>query len=755
MEKKIVSRVIIVVAIIAVSIICFFLFHRKKDNNFQKKSLLINDKTDVAFVGNNINITDVEGTIQSYTQRNGKIYIMTKKSSEAEKSDCYCIYSMSTEKCIVQKMIEFDEDGVNAFCVDDNDNYIYIAEKDVDDKHVIELVKIDDGGNEEARIGLKEITGKTEVYLCKLLADKSGQVVLACRDRIYFLDETLQIICKIEPKQDFLVDIALAKSGRLVCVTDQVNSQEMFLKVSLLNQEKKWEEDIDINLDATLSADYIISGLDYDFYYKGDDGIYGYDITSKENKEIIDYNSSYMTNIDSDGMTYMGDGVFVGKNEYFTDDNTQISLVLYKKKTKENVNKKQIITFGTIYPGNNVKSAVAKFNRSNSEYEIEIVDYSEMDPARLRADFASGKGQDIIDMNAFPLSVEQCISKGMLENLYPYFEQDDELGLNDLLSPVRDAMKYDDKIYYLTPGFLIETIAVKKDSIGENFGWSIEDLKQFVNDNDRKSDLFESKYYDKEVCLDNFISGNLSDYIDWKTGKCSFDSDEFKYILWLCNEKGVDSVENVSDNDLNEEFDSRYSRFQNGDFLLLEEDEIDLQAIQFERKALDSSLAYVGFPNEEKRGSAFEFCNKFAISSQSNHKKEAWEFIRTFLMKDYQGKTLGECYMPVTKVMFEEKLKEYAATEPYVNVFGEEVEPIENYDVKYGGVSAEMGVPTQEDIDIYMELINNTKRCKDRDCVIEDIIMEEVQPYFKGRKRIDETVDIIQKRVTTYINEQR
>ncbi len=108
----------------------------------------------------------------------------------------------------------------------------------------------------------------------------------------------------------------------------------------------------------------------------------------------------------------------------------------------------------------------------------------------------------------------------------------------------------------------------------------------------------------------------------------------------------------------------------------------------------------------------------------------------------------------LTQDMFESKLKEMTATESYVNEFGDVIEPVEEYPMEWGDIEVQMGIPTQEDVNTYMNLINNTKRCQDQDEVICNIIMEEVSSYFKGRKKLDKTVEVIQNRVTTYINEQ-
>lgn len=774
---------IIVIVCVLVSILGIFCFVNRKPKQEQEKQAQYEDNADMTFVGANIELGEVKGVVCSYTQKKGILYILTKeaevtevtegievaeeidtteeketaeKTEEMDEIGCYHIYSMRMEddtQCILTR----EEEKITFFCVDDDENVVYIAENEADDKRIIDIVKTDKTGDEVERMNLREITGRDNFDLCRILIGHDGEIVLAGKDTLFFLNDQLQVCGKVQPKQDVLVDIAMAKTGQLVCVTDQLNSDVISLKVSLLDPKKKqWGEDLAIPLDTNLQQDYIMDGMDYDFCYKGSSGIFGYDLASKESKGIINYNNSYMINDDADGMISVGGNRFVGKTEHYVDRVKQITLVYYEKKDGAAVTTKQKITFLTLYAGKNVKSAVAKFNRNHAECEIEIVEYSDIEYERLLADFASGKGQDIIAMDAFPLSVTQCVSKGMLEDLTPYFDSDAEISRDDLLKPVRKAMEYDGKMYYVAPGFSVQTIAAKKEDVGDCSGWSISDLKAFMDRSAKNKDLFPYTS-EKQGCFELLTSRDFSDYVDWETGHCSFDSESFKYLLEVCNEKGLRQGSDEPMEDIWADADNLYSGFQNGEYLLMDEYAMDLPTIQFEQRAIKGGVSYVGCPNEARNGSLFKLDNRFAISAQSEHKEEAWEFIRSFLLTEYQRNLIGEggIGMPIMQNMFDEKLKEMTATESYENEFGDVIEPVKEQFIEWGGIEVKTGVPTQEDIDIYMNLINHTKRCADYDSAIYDIMMEEISGYFDGRKKLDETVEVIQQRVTTYINEQK
>ena len=713
------------------------------------------DKADVTFEGNNIELEGMEGTLLSYTVKSGKLYLLTKGEAEGEKEYSYQFYSSDADGNAIQTISQQTEEEIVAFCVDSDGNIAYIAGHTGEEVPVAELVRIDDKGTELARREFNQIVKNGSILLGGMVSDHTGQIVLASGEAVYFLDGQLEANGETKAPEGYVVDIALTKEGEMVCVTDQLDSIMVSAKVFLLDSEKRqWKDMPDLKLDGNGDSDYVMDGLEYDFYYKGSGGIYGYDIAAQEKTEIINYNASYMTNSDAAEMNCIQEGHFIGRSENITEDQVQMTLVSYQKKDVTAASEKEVITFGTMRAGSNVKSAVAKFNRSNSEYEIVIEEYMNMEQDRLLSDIATGNGPDIMDLEMLPLSVVQCISKGLIEDLTPYYENDSEIHADGLIDSVREAMEYQGKLYYVTPCFSVTTMAARRADVGDGSGWTISDLRNLMEKKKEDIDLFAYKDT-KESYLFSFLYYSGSDFIDWENGTCNFDSDDFKYILKLCNEKGMKEETEETDAEIMERVNSLYTRFKNGAYILLEEEDLDLRMIQFERLAVGNDITYIGYPNRDKNGSVLQFGNKFAISSQSGRKAQAWEFIRTFLTKEYQRSLTNDDDMPVVKEMFDSRIKALTTTESYINEFGDMIEPVEEYPMTWGDIEVQMGIPTQEDVEVYLNLINQANRSVDGDEFVYRIIDEEAADYFKGKRKLDQTVEIIQSRVTTYVNEQR
>ena len=62
---------------------------------------------------------------------------------------------------------------------------------------------------------------------------------------------------------------------------------------------------------------------------------------------------------------------------------------------------------------------------------------------------------------------------------------------------------------------------------------------------------------------------------------------------------------------------------------------------------------------------------------------------------------------------------------------------------------------TKEEEQRYEDLINSIDKMELCDKAVFDIVQESLGPYFAGDRTLDETVDLIQNRVSLYVNEQR
>lgn len=82
-----------------------------------------------------------------------------------------------------------------------------------------------------------------------------------------------------------------------------------------------------------------------------------------------------------------------------------------------------------------------------------------------------------------------------------------------------------------------------------------------------------------------------------------------------------------------------------------------------------------------------------------------------------------------------------------------EREPVEMPFFAYGMIK--VPAPTEDDLRRFDDLINSTERISIFDKAVYDIVEDSCTAYFTGNKTLDETVDLVQNRVSLYVNENR
>jgi ABC-type glycerol-3-phosphate transport system substrate-binding protein len=247
------------------------------------------------------------------------------------------------------------------------------------------------------------------------------------------------------------------------------------------------------------------------------------------------------------------------------------------------------------------------------------------------------------------------------------------------------------------------------------------------------------------------FAGNATiDYVNWSTGECNFDSQDFKDILEICN-RGTDEEAGYE-----EDSESMPTLLQSGKVLFCE-GSFGLDEMQMYSKMFNDNLVFIGYPAEDKQGSYFSLYNNLGIYSKSEVKDAAWEFIRTFMTKEYQGKQVSTGNMwniPSRKDAYDLKVQIAMATEKFTDEYGTEHEPVDST-WGWDDLEVQIGPSSQADVDAYTELIDSTTKIGGYNQSIMDIIVEESKSYFTGDKTVDEVADVIQNRVKTYVNENR
>lgn len=603
------------------------------------------------------------------------------------------------------------------------------------------ILKMDGTGKEVFKQDITKDLGVDEnSYVSKMIIDTEGNYVILMDTKIVIFDKDGKKVNEVK-SDSWIEGMAITKDGDVVCgssANDAPGAQVQVLDVKAAKFGETYKLD---GISYFQSSDSLINGGGtYDFYYKDSSSIYGYTIAEKKSTKVLDFVASNMNGQNVYNMTFLPDGTFISSEYDQTAGKTVCSR--YSKVDPSTIANKKTLTLGGVWIDEQVKEAVIKFNKSSDDYNITLKDYSSMEDGETQfaADIVAGNIPDIVSLNSLP--IRQYVAKGVLADLTEYYTKD---GLDkELLPTVAEAIQVEGKYYSVAPSMYLSTMAANSEIVHDKTGWTVGEMLDIIEEQKGKSQPFY--YNDRSSMLYSLMGTAMSDYVDWTTGKCAFDSQEFKDVLTVCKELGIDEDKMDYENR-----ESMPSMIQSGKVFLMDQ-QIDYEATVMVKKMFKDKVSFIGYPCKDGKGSFFSFSNEFGISSKSDNKDGAWEFLKTLMTKEYQHNTWSG--LPTRQDAYEMMKKVKTTKETYTDEFGQEVSPLQS-GWSYDDFEVEIGPLSDEEVALFESVLNNTNKRQEQDYKLIEIIQEEAAAYFKGDKSVDEICDIIQNRVSTYVNENR
>lgn len=493
-------------------------------------------------------------------------------------------------------------------------------------------------------------------------------------------------------------------------------------------------------------------GTGYDFYLVSSYGVYGYNVGAEEKTQLMSY-------IDSDlGVYTVYNVVPVSEKEFLgTYDDMEDYTMKVGKFTKvepEDVKDKTVLTLACTGIDWDVRGAVVKFNKSSENYRITIQDYyslysTETDYMaginRLNADIVSGKVPDILIINS-SIPFESYVAKGLIEDIKPYIEKDKELDINQYMPNIIEAYSVDGRLYSLVPYYTISTLVAKASDVGEERGWTVQDAMDLLARKPEGTQLLN--YATRDRMLMNSMTMAGDQFIDWDTGKCSFDSDGFIQLLEFLKQ----FPEEISDEDMDAYWENYDSMWREGRVIAQMASISGFRDYNYmEKGTFGEKITIIGFPSFNEDGSAIVAGMQFAMSSKSANKEGVWEFLRYFLSDEYQSEiTYG---LPLSIKRLDEMAKEAMKNSTYIDENGEEVEITDTFYLN--GIEIPIEPMTEEETEnLKKELYSFTQTYTYNENMIQ-IVQEETAAFFSGQKSAEEVAGIIQSRAQIYVNENR
>ena len=554
--------------------------------------------------------------------------------------------------------------------------------------------------------------------------------------------------------------------------------------------KKAFSEGKKLSMSTVYFNETFTGNSDYDFFGSDESGILGVNAKDGTVTRVLSWLDSDLSPDNIGHVAAMENGDFLVYNQNWETNSSE--LIRLVKTENDPSKEKKIITLATLNMDSEMRTLISDFNKNSSEYRIKVTDYSEYNTGddytagitKLNTEIIAGRVPDIIAVGYF-MPIDQYAAKGILEDLTPYIERD--LGKDTLVEDFFKTLRDDNgKLYEAYPAFTMQTLVGLRSVVGDEADWSFKKLQEAFATLPEGASIV-GDYYSRTSALYMFLYSNMDKFVNWETGKCTFDSQDFIDLLETV--KTFPADEDIKSNDGETAYVSDQVKVLTGKQLLSNANAYsltDFRANTFYAYGKDD-ISFVGYPGT---GAAFSAVGMgYAISAKSENKEAAWQFVSRILTEDYQnGQNKYGYYngFPTNEAVFD-KMMEAEATptfdenavisstyvvgnngtssdgglserEPYysgaTNDKGVHEQPKTTYG--FGGdFTVEIYAMTEQEKEVVLDLLKNTTTFMRYDSSLSDIINEEIQPFFKGEKSAADAAKMIQSRATIYVNEQK
>lgn len=604
-----------------------------------------------------------------------------------------------------------------------------------------------------AEIAYDEPDSYLNIYNARL--DAAGELICTSDNKVLIFapDGSLKAVIPCNEYPDSLVEL---RDGGLAMVCWGENGEQMY---RLDTEKGELGETVTL---PRFAYNFLTGAGDYELYYQNGMTLYGFNLGDAEGTKVLNWINVDLNPDRMNGYYINDDASIVGLLSDWSGETNTCELVRLALVPASSLPVKQTLTLAVMGLDYQVQQKIIDFNRHSDTTRIQVVDYSEFNTeddysaglTKLTTEIMAGNLPDLIALNQLPY--DQMASKGLLEDLYPYLDKDEELSREDFFPTVLKALEVDGGLYQVAPSFQIMTLMGASSVVGDTPGWTYDEFNAALASMPAGCTPLD-QYTTRDDVLSRLVTLELDRLVDWSSGKCSFDSPDYVDILNFADrfQESFDweNYEWSAD-------DSTEKRIAEGRQMLMAANIYSIDDLLYNDFYFGGDATYIGYPTSEGVGSMMSLTTGFGMSAKCSDKDAAWAFLRTVLSGDYQQNLWG---LPINVNAFNKKLKEAMTPEYQKDAEGNYLldDEGERIELSRGGIGMADGTVynfyamTQEQADKLLEAIDTTTRVMNANDSLLSIIIEEAQAFFAGQKSAEEVARLTQSKVNIYVNEQR
>ncbi len=387
-------------------------------------------------------------------------------------------------------------------------------------------------------------------------------------------------------------------------------------------------------------------------------------------------------------------------------------------------------------------SAVRAYEALYPDVEVTVEEIpQEAYNERLSAELMAGEGPDIISAiwTTFP-DLYKTMDTGAFLDVSGLMESDPDFHREDYIQPVMDAGKYKDGQYIIPVTYMVPVL-LSEESVLRDFG--LESLTGAeVNETFWQTVIHaypamkENQYFQAVVAnlnKNHLLAFSGVSLYDRASDTMLPDEDglralteEYKGLVYDC---GNDEIVSMLSDGLMNGLKEREIAFANvGNIVSI--DYFVMMAAAAKAVGTPVTLPMVG-PDGKLHAFAQDMV---MINANSKNTRNAWNFIKVLLSGEILDENSG---MTVRKDSVRTYLNEW-------------MRPL------LDGMEGVYGKPisyTQEEIDAYLDLVQNPADCCLYENYVWDFYLEAMEPYFTGKDSYESCVETLRDKLTIYITE--
>lgn len=443
----------------------------------------------------------------------------------------------------------------------------------------------------------------------------------------------------------------------------------------------------------------------------------------------MDVNADYIQSVKA-----LSDGSFLMSYYDYSSDGGA-SILIAKPVDPSTIAEKTELTIATIYTNQDLNEAVIDFNRNSEEYRIKVVDYMTEDwdyeaaITNLQNDIVAGNIPDMIDVSSVSAPWRNWVAKEIITDLYPLMEADGDFSKEELLPNIRTAFEVDGSLYVLPTTVMISGVEVKEKFVKGVESLTPEYLMELESQLPEDVDLFWYNYQGEVMY--NMVYENMSSFVDYETGECYFDTDEFKAVLAYAKEQPAEMVWDEST--------SLPASLAADKVIFYDITMTQMPDWQFHKFVFGEDVTMLGYGSEGDGIKLMPNGCALTITEACEHKDAAWDFLKTFVSEEAQTK---------------EHMWGIPVTQTGLDNFVYKAQHMDSeHGYSWDDVELNITNATDEDVKEFLAIYQKADEVSTQDTAIMAIIEEEVAPFFAGEKSVDEVAHIIQSRIDIYLKE--